>query len=329
MVRTPIVADYQKLNSINQSSTRNEIELMLGSPQGTGLHMVDGQVYDLSFYYGLSGKFTFSSAQFDSGTSFITYQSGELKGILYFTSKSTDPEISFSIELPIKPFLEKLVIGQSNINLAYEILGQPQYKGRRIDKDKGILHNLAFWGTSQPQNNASMKEKWILLGVDNQNIIQDIIWVSSYPEDIKAFGEVGEQQLKQVSRLIPGFLPYYDPQSISTSTKIDPVQVDALLKTNPTNIKAVKEVLGLPTAIGIKNLMNNSPMILSNWTFSKIDIKGHEDIFIPPGISEEEKERLEQQKSYMVMDVVQSLLLVGHDTNGDIKEIIWVKPVKQ
>lgn len=175
MVKTPVVADYQKLNQINQISTRNDIEIMMGIPQSVGVHIVNGHTYDLIFYFGLSGRLTISSANMDSGTAFISYQAENPVNILYFTSKSTDPKITFNKEFPIKTLSEKLILGQSNISVVYEVMGQPQYKGRRIDKNSEVVHNIAFWDASQVQNNGAIKEKWLLIGFDNQDIIQDLI----------------------------------------------------------------------------------------------------------------------------------------------------------
>lgn len=70
-VKTPVVADYQKLNTVQLTSTRNDIELMLGTPQGSGLHIAYDNSYPLSFYYGFAGVFTLSTAKYDSGTAFV------------------------------------------------------------------------------------------------------------------------------------------------------------------------------------------------------------------------------------------------------------------
>jgi hypothetical protein len=330
MAKTPIVADYQKLNLINQMSTKNDVEKMLGTPQGVGVHIVNGHTYDLTFYYGLAGRFSlFGSANIDTGTAFISYQANNLADLLYFTSMATGPKISFDIDFPIKKLSEKLILGKSNISVVCEIMGQPQYKGRWIDKSNKVAHSVFFWDASQIQNNSAIKEKWLLIGFDNQEIVQDLNWVSSMPEDIKDFGEISEQNLKQLTRFtMAGFLPYFEPQSISTSTKIDPIQIDAVLKSNPTNIKTIKDIIGTPTAIGIRSFKNNSPLILSNWSFSKIEMKGYEDNFIPIGASKEEIEKSGQLESYMVMDVTQSRLIVGHNIQGEIKEILWIKPIK-
>jgi hypothetical protein len=57
-------------------------------------------------------------------------------------------------------------------------------------------------------------------------------------------------------------------------------------------------------------------------------MKGYEDNFIPIGASKEEIEKSGQLESYMVMDVTQSRLIVGHNIQGEIKEILWIKPIK-
>lgn len=330
MVKTPIVADYQKLNQLNQMSTRNDVEVMLGTPQGIGVHVVNSHAYDLVFYSGLAGKFSlFGSANVDSGTAFISYQGKDLVDLLYFTSLSTGPEISFEMDFPITKLSDKLILGKSNINVVYEIMGQPPYKGRWIDNTNKISHNTVFWDASEAQKDGAIKEKWLLIGFDNQGIVQDLTWVSSIPEDIKAFGEISEQNLKQITRFTTVlFLPFFEPQSVSTSTKIDPIQVDAILERNPTNIKAFKDVIGAPTSIGIRSIEGNPPIVLSNWTCSKIEIKGTENNFIPFSAPVEERGKIEQRESYMVMDITQTRLIIGHDSQGEIKEIQWFKPIK-
>lgn len=115
---------------------------------------------------------------------------------------------------------------------------------------------------------------------------------------------------------------------MSTGTKIDPIQVDALIKSSPKNVKEIISVLGLPTALGIKSYDGNEPVVLSNWSFSFVEMKGEEHNYIPPMATEEEKEKLKDGVSYMVMSIDQSRLMVGHNANGEVKEILWVRPTK-
>jgi hypothetical protein len=95
-----------------------------------------------------------------------------------------------------------------------------------------------------------------------------------------------------------------------------------------TNVQKVYQTLGNPTALGIKSFKGDPSMFLSNWSYSKIEIKGTEDNFVPVGPSGEQKMEVEQAPSYMVLDIAQSRLMVGHDQEGIIKEIIWLKPFR-
>lgn len=326
-VKTPVVADYQKLNTVQLTSTRNDIELMLGTPQGSGLHIAYDNSYPLSFYYGFAGVFTLSTAKCDSGTAFMSYDGDRPVHILYFTSKASGPEIILNKDLPIKKLVGQLVLGQTNVQAVYDALGPPDYAGKRIDKRTGAVHNVAFYDASQPQNDGAINEKWILIGYDDHQITQDLIWVSSRQDDITEFGTIEPSQLKQLSRMtVAGFLPVLEPQALSTGTRIDPTQVDALIRTKPRHIKQIRDILGNPSALGIKSFKGDPPMLLSNWSYSNIEMKGTEHSFVPTGASEEQRRELEQAPSYMVMDISQSRLMVGHDQEGIIKEIIWLKP---
>ncbi|MDP3012786.1 MAG: hypothetical protein Q8M92_01000 [Candidatus Subteraquimicrobiales bacterium] len=188
---------------------------------------------------------------------------------------------------------------------------------------------MAFYDASQPQNDGAINEKWILIGYDDQQITQDLIWVSSRQDDITEFGTIEPSQLKQLSRMtVAGFLPVLEPQALSTGTRIDPTQVDALIRTKPGHIKQIRDILGNPSALGIKSFKGDPPMLLSNWSYSNIEMKGTEHSFVPTGASEEQRRELEQAPSYMVMHISQSRLMVGHDQEGIIKEIIWLKPFR-
>jgi len=328
-VKTPIVADYHSLNQFTPTScSRNDILVALGEPQGKGIHRLDNKTYDLSFYYGLAGKFTLSTAQCDSGTVFVSYEKEKPVNLLYFTSEISGPKISFKKNLSIKELADKLVIGKSDLEKVFDVLGVPDYKGKRINKCIGLTLNIAYYDSSKLQNEGAVKEKWILVGYDDNHIIQDLVWVSSYPEDIKEFGEIEPQQVKQLSRMtVAGLFPVREPLAIKTGTRIDPVQVDALLRKAPKNVDEIAKVLGQPSAFGIKSFKGDDPMILSNWSYSKVAVKGKEHNFIPPGASDEEREELRRGKSYMVMEITQSRLMVGHDKDGRIHEVIWFKPI--
>ncbi|GEM_PF-1570161 len=329
MVKTPTVANYGNLPQIDNNTTKNDIAILLGTPQGEGIHIYDGAPHEMQFYYGFAGKLTFNTAQYDSGTAFITYGSNRPLDIIYFTSKATGAEISFTKNLSIKTLANNIKLGESNIEAAISVFGQPDYVGKRINFKKNINHKIAYWDASRLETKGAINEKWIMIGYDNSGITQDLIWVSSSSEDINEFGEISTQQIKQLSRLtIAGFFPVLEPTAMSTGTKIDPVQVDALIKTSPANINDIIKVLGLPTALGIKSFDGDVPMSLSNWSFSIVEMKGREHNYIPPMASEEEREKLEKGQTFMVMSVEQSRLIVGHDRDGEIKEILWIRPVK-
>ena len=328
-VKTPIVADYQKLNDVQITSTRNDIELMLGTPQSTGLYINQNISYPLSFYYGLAGTMTVSAMQCDSGTAFISYDGENLANILYFTSKASDPEIIFNKDLPIKKLVGELELGQSNIQKIYAKLGPPDYTGKRIDKRTGTVHSIAYYDSSQPQDNGVMKEKWILVGYDDQQIVQDLVWVSSDNDDIAELGTIEASQMKRLSRItVSGHFLHLETRAISAGTRIDPIQVDALMRINPTNIKQIRDILGMPTALGIKSFKGDQPMFLSNWSNSQVKVIGVEHNYIPINASEKQRNELENTPSYMIMDISQCRLIVGHDDDGFIKEIIWMAPFK-
>jgi len=55
-VKTPIIADYQKLTQLHPSNcVRDDIEIMIGGPQGKGIHRMNDRTYDLSFTMDLQG----------------------------------------------------------------------------------------------------------------------------------------------------------------------------------------------------------------------------------------------------------------------------------
>jgi hypothetical protein len=310
MVKTPIVANYENFEKISDYPKKNEISLLLGTPQGEGIHIYNGTSKELLFYYGFAGKFTLSTAQYDSGTAFISYDSERPVDFTYFTSKASGPEISFTKNLSIEALSGALKLGESRIENIYNVLGQPDYLGKRINYENDINNKVAFWDSSKIETKGAIKEKWILIGYDKFGITQDLVWVSSSKDDIKEFGKVSESQVKQLSRIkFVDIIPILDPTAMSTGTKIDPIQVDALIKTSPKNVKEIIEVIGLPTALGIKSYDGDEPMTLSNWSFSVVEMKGKEHNYIPPGANDEEKEKLRQGASYMVMNVDQSRLI--------------------
>lgn len=325
-VKTPHVANYSNLDKITATTTQNDVAILLGAPQSVGTYHHRGAAKALQFYYGFAGTFTLSSARMDSGTAFISYADSKPSDVIYFRSKATGPEITFSKPLSIKEIASSVALGLSRVDDVFQALGHPEYEGSRIDFTANVKHRLAFWDASEVQQAGAIKEKWLLIGYDDQRVVQDIIWASSLPEDIQEFGAIEEHKLKQLSRsTVAGFLPVLEPTGMSAGTKIDPVQVDALMKSPPPTVQKVIEVLGRPSALGIKSFKGDTPMLLSNWSFSSLEMKGEEHNFIPPGASQEEMREI-MDASYMVMKIDQSRLLVGHSPDGKITEIMWFRP---
>jgi hypothetical protein len=120
-------------------------------------------------------------------------------------------------------------------------------------------------------------------------------------------------------------LPFFEPQSISTSTRIDPAQVDAVLRDSPKNVQAVIAAIGPPSARGIKSYATDAPMVLSNWSYTRVEMLGHEQRYTRLKEGEAEPQ---DSESYMVMNVTQSRLIIGHEKDGEIKEILWLKPTR-
>lgn len=329
-VKTPTVANYSNLDKIDQSTTKNQVSILLGTPQGQGLYGQAGALKELDFYYGLAGEVSSGGLDYESGMAFVSYENDKLVELIYFYSKATGKPFSRIENLSIKDISSSLLIGKSKYDDLIKLIGAPYYTGRRANFPANINHSVGYWDASQIQNNRAIKEKWLLVGYDNERIIQDIIWVTNKPEDIKEFGSITEQQIQNISRLnTSGFIPVSEVTGMNTGTNIDPVQVDALIRSQPKNIKEIINVLGQPNALGMKNFVENGIVNLSNWSFSTIEVKGREENYIPPNATPELKTRLgSMRSSFIVMKLDQSRLIVSHTANGEIKEILWEKAIK-
>lgn len=329
MIKTPVFADYDKLDLLNQSSTRNDVEKMLGAPQGVGLHYVNGKTYDLALYFGTRGEFSsLGTARLDYAMALISFEGDRLANMLYYRASAKD-EVTLGQDIPIKKITEKLVLGKTDIRFVHETMGKPRYRGRLINKENNTEHRIVAWDSSKMKSGSAVKERRLIIGYDGHDIIRDIIWASSMPEDIAALGEVRERYMRKVTTMTPGFiLPDVQLHSIDYSTKIDPVQIDAVLNDKPKNVKALLDILGKPTALGINSLQNFPPLVLSNWTYSKFDIKGVEEYVISKDAPLEEQERLWNGQRFLIVAASEVRLYVGHDEKGDIKEIIWFKPYR-
>lgn len=328
-VKTPSVADYERLHAIDSDgATREQIEIDLGSPQGTGIHRIDGEDFALDFYYGMVGTLTYFPSQkaaVDSGMAFVSYASdGTLKHLVYFTSRQDGPPVEFGEDLPIKEIAEAIELGKSNANAAYDLLGEPSYRGRRLSPSEGIEHQTLFYDVSEAQTQGAMKERWLIVGIDPSGVVKDLAWVSSYDGDLESASEVEPQTLQTFSRLDQaGMLAYWQPSSIATDTQLDPVRVHALLRTQPPHIDAFVEALGKPNARGFKYFAEQEPWVLSNWSSMSIDVGERQSRYVPPSLRDDPESK---PKSYMVMDVEQARLMVAHTQEGEVKEVIWFAP---
>ncbi len=325
-IKTPVVGDYEKLQDIKSTSTQAEVKALVGSPQSTGVHIVNGNQNELDFYSGMYGKFTLSSALYKSGGAFITYNSGIVKNVIQMHRKLEDGELEYGKAIPIKTVVDTIVIGKSNIDSLYAALAQPTSRGKRISSTDKIDHDLAYWDASKIQDDKAIVEKWLLVGFDSNKIIQDVIWVSSVPEDIKEYGEISDNNFKKSN--FPSLFTYSGNPTIENVSKIDAFYVDALIKSKAQNVSDFILKFGLPTAIGLKSFEGEQPLNLSNWTYSKMKISGKTENFIPPNANSLDAANGLVGATFMNMDIKQSRLIVGHDDKGVIKEIFWVHPIE-
>lgn len=328
-VKTPVVANYGNLDLIQKNSKKNDVLVLLGGPQGNGVYGKLGSLNELDFYHGIAGRFSMSSANMDSGTAFISYKGDSILDFFYFNSKITGNEIKFEKPINIKLVADSIQIGSSSFSDLTKTIGEPDFVGRRINAGANIIHNIALWDASKVATDGVLKEKFLFVGYDSSNIVQDLIWVSSDAEDIKSFGSIADQQMKHLYRNDQagwGF-SVMDPVGLTTGTKLDPIQVDALIRSNPKNVNDVIKVIGKPNAFGIKSFKGSNSMRLSNWAYSKVDVKGNEANFIPSNASEEQRAKL-NDSSWVVMSIEQTRLMIGHNENGDIQEILWTHPIK-
>lgn len=329
-LKTPVVANYEKLDLIHKSSKKDDVDVMLGTPQGSGVYIKDGILNELKFYFGFAGTFTTSTMKSDYGTAFISFKDNNLAETFYFKSKFSDEETPLNNKLDIKPIADAVIIGHTTFDDLVLMLGKPDFYGKRINVKTGITHALANWDASKIEDSGVMTERWLLVGYDNQKVIQDIVWVSSLKEDIQDLGSLSEQQVKHLYRYDEAGWGVGIPKTISVNSgnKIDATQVDAVIRTNPKNVGDIIKVIGNPTSIGFKDFKGDAPVILSNWTYFKFDLLGTESNFIPLGASEEQRKEL-SGKVFQIVDTSQSRLMVGHKPNGEVVEILWTHPEKR
>jgi len=327
-VKTPIVADYARFDAMHGPDiSRNEVELAVGSPQGTGVHKLGEEDLDLDFYYGLVGLLTYfpnEKARLDSGMAFASYSENKLAQLIYFNSKKDGPPIKIGREIPIYSVVSSIAVGVSPIEHLYEVLGEPDYSGRRINTGLGLEHSVVYYDGSQVQSDGALKERWLIVGFDSDGVVQDVAWASSFDEDLDATAVLARQTMQTFSRLDWGALgPVWQPTAIATDNPLDPTQVEALIRANPTQVSDFVSVLGRPSAMGLKSFKEHDPWVLSNWSYVRVDLEGRESGFIPPS---RRADPAAKPKSYEVMDFQQARLLVAHTIEGSVTEVIWFAP---
>jgi hypothetical protein len=183
---------------------------------------------------------------------------------------------------------------------------------------------MIFYDGSQ-SSSGTMSERWLMLGYDASGIVQDVLWISSLPEDLTEMGEIRSQQLRTLTRTdVAGPFLSTTVEGISTSTRIDPVQVDALLRTQPTALAELTKVLGLPTARGFKAFEGQDTLEIANWSHIASKLLGSESG--PAMINRARSGEAATQSSYAVIELKQTRLIVAHTHSGEVREIFWLRP---
>jgi len=245
--------------------------------------------------------------------------------LIYFKSKVSDKEIALRKDLNIKLVADMLQSGDPGFDALTAAIGLPDYTGRRVNFPGNIHHTVGYWEASRSESNGAIKEKWLLVGYDENKTIQDLVWASSDAKDIKAYSDATEQKMSGTAAA--GFLPPLKATDLDTGTRIDAAQVDALLRTNPANVKDIVKLIGKPNALGVKTFKSGDSLNLSNWSFMKVDVKGEERDYAPPNATEEQRKQI-RESTFTVISIEQSRLMVSHTPEGEIKELLWTYPTR-
>lgn len=323
-VKTPLVAQYERLDALTFLDTdQDDIELAIGTPQGIGIHRLGEQELSAAFYQGLIGRVSISgSLKADYGMAFVSYEGSHVEQVFYARSSQSDPAIRIRGPLPIVALANQLTLGVSHIEDVVEVLGHSAFRGRRINKSSGIQHDIVWYDRSEPPSSfGPLKERFVLLGYDQDRVVQDLMWISSFPEDSKGLGTVNELRFNQFSKLDLGSWTGWQLTAFSTD-RIDTMQVDALLRSTPQKIEEFVEVLGPPTARGIKSFQEHEPLLVAAWSSIKSELLGRESYAMPDQYAPNGQRIV----SYVVNDMPQSRLIVAHRADGQIEEIMWFAP---
>lgn len=330
-IKTPSVPSFERLQSAEpEVMSRTDFEILMGTPQSVGIHWLDGTKYALTYYYGIMGQMTVfpgQSAQLDSGMVFAAFDGEDnLSELVYVTSDFDGPKLNLGGgSLSVVDVAEGIEAGVSTIDELESILGEPSYRGRRFSSGHGVHHDLAFFDTSEVGRSGVVKERWLLAGFDEGRIVQDLLWASSFEEELESIGKVELPKLRRMTRMDYGYRYWVTTtESVSSSNRIDPVQVEALLRTQPATIDEYVEVLGTPTARGFKTFEEHEPWAIAHWSHMSTDFIGNErNPAMDNSVNEDGTPR---ERTYMVMDVQTTRLMVAHTPEGEVKEVIWLRP---
>lgn len=329
LVKTTEVPAVATLESADlDGMTRTQFEILMGGAQSKGVHIVEGRSLDMLYYFGMKGVMTLfpsQGAQIDSGMAFASFDEDErLEEIVFVRSRFDGPEIKIGGVLPVAKVADHVTLGQTSIAQLEELLGTPSYRGSRFNAASGVRHSLSFFEASKAESSGLLRERWLLAGHDESGVVQDLLWASSFPEDMKSLGEVAPQSLMAMTKLDVSFpLPVVRADSVSSSTKIDPVQVEAIIRTAPTSIDGYIDVLGKPTAVGFKAFSEHEPWLLSHWSYMQSEYLGNEKL---PPMEPSADGREARPKSFMVLDIQTTRLMVAHTPDGAVREVIWLRP---
>ena len=164
-VKTRPDVDFTALQKLDLgSSTRNDIEIALGTPQGRGLHRVGSEDSEMAYYSGLSGKistFPTLTLQSNSGVVYVSYgPGGRLLDIVYAVSTYDDGEHRIGGKLALENIPERIVLGKSTREDLIEVLGAPDFRGRRYNASHGFEHEVLLFDASGEQRSGLFKEQW-------------------------------------------------------------------------------------------------------------------------------------------------------------------------
>jgi len=314
-----------------ENLTKTQVDILLGTPQSSGLHRIGDEAFALCYYEGLMGLVNALTGfgNLDSGTALITSSGDEVKEVLYWFSQYSGPKVGPYSSLSYEA-LDPLMIDATERSEIVELLGEPNRIGRRYHAPSGLVHDVLFYDGST-QKSKQLTEEWLIVGFDDAEVLRDLFWVSGVRGDLEEFGSVEEQGLRNLIQLDHGgMFPISRLESISTSSQLDAVRVEALLSTQPHSIDQVEAVLGPPHARGIRAFRGEQVLIAALWSSLKADSLGSESWpvqWAPERRSARSRPSGQSRKaSYQVVEQSISRLIVLHDESGGVQEVMWMKP---